>query len=127
MKRTAVLSIVPMAAPRQSRRDRWAPRKCVVQYRAWRDIIRRLASEAQFTVPPHGYHVTFHLPMAKSWSQKKRDRLDGEPHQQKPDKDNLEKAFLDALLPQDDSHIWDGRATKRWSSDPRIEIEYETS
>ncbi|MGU0055537.1 RusA family crossover junction endodeoxyribonuclease [Enterobacter hormaechei] len=39
--------------------------------------------------------------------------MNGKPHQQKPDKDNLEKALLDAIF-DDDSRVWDGRVTKVW-------------
>ncbi len=59
--------------------------------------------------------------MPKSWSAKKKAAHEGEPHRQKPDLDNLVKAMLDALH-DDDSHIWDGRFTKRWSATPRIEL-----
>lgn len=37
--------------------------------------------------------------------------MNGKPHQSKPDKDNLERALLDALF-EDDAHIWDSRARK---------------
>ncbi|MGL5040059.1 MAG: RusA family crossover junction endodeoxyribonuclease, partial [Aeromonas sp.] len=36
-------------------------------------------------------------------------------------KDNLEKALLDAIY-ANDCQIWDGRATKRWGVEGRIEI-----
>ena len=60
-----------------------------------------------------GWHVVFQLPMPVSWSVKKRRAMAGKPHQQVPDKDNLEKGLLDALF-DEDSHIWDGRVTKIW-------------
>ena len=47
--------------------------------------------------------------------------MNGKPHQQKPDKDNLEKALLDALC-EDDSYIYDGRVSKYWSDAGYIEI-----
>lgn len=31
-----------------------------------------------------------------------------------PDKDNLEKAVLDAVF-ENDSHVWDGRVSKLWA------------
>jgi Holliday junction resolvase RusA-like endonuclease len=43
-----------------------------------------------------------------------------EPHTQKPDKDNLEKAIMDALnklVWEDDSQVYSGRTAKYWSSD----------
>jgi Holliday junction resolvase RusA-like endonuclease len=47
--------------------------------------------------------------------------MDGKPHQSKPDKDNLEKALMDALF-TDDSHIWDSRVTKLWGKEGQIII-----
>ena len=76
--------ITPIPKPRMTQKDRWAN---------------------------SGYHVTFVLPMPDSWSKKKRAEMAGKPHQQKPDKDNLEKALLDAIF-EDDCRIWDGRVTK---------------
>lgn len=43
----------------------------------------------------------------------------GQPMTHTPDKDNLEKAVLDALF-DEDSAIWDGRATKYWGYDGMI-------
>jgi Holliday junction resolvase RusA-like endonuclease len=45
----------------------------------------------------------------------------GKPHQQKPDKDNLEKALLDAIF-EDDCRIWDGRVSKVWGETGQILI-----
>lgn len=89
-----------------------------MRYRAFADEVRLLG----ITLPDHGWHVTFVLPMPKSWSKRKREAMDGRPHQQTPDKDNLEKALLDALF-QDDCHIWDGRVTKRWGEQGQIIID----
>ncbi len=73
-------------------------------------------------VPESGAHITFVLPMPPSWSKKKRDAMDGQPHQQKPDLDNLKKSLLDALF-EDDSHIWDARTSKVWGETGMIIIE----
>lgn len=59
--------------------------------------------------------------MPPSWSDKKRSAMNGKPHQQKPDKDNLEKALLDAIF-DDDSRVWDGRVTKVWGEVGQIKI-----
>jgi Holliday junction resolvase RusA-like endonuclease len=59
--------------------------------------------------------------MPSSWSKKKRQAMAGKPHQQKPDKDNLEKALMDAIY-ADDSHIWDSRVTKLWGEEGQIII-----
>jgi Holliday junction resolvase RusA-like endonuclease len=64
--------------------------------------------------------------MPRSWSKKKRDDFRGKPHLPTPDKDNLEKAFLDALFSKrtgrktSDSHVWDGRVVKLWDDEGSI-------
>ncbi len=47
--------------------------------------------------------------------------MNDQPHQSRPDKDNLEKAVQDALC-KEDNYIWDSRVTKVWSQTPGIEI-----
>lgn len=81
-----------------------------MRYRAFADELRLKVRVRDVPLP---YHVVFVLPMPASWSAKKRREMNLQPHIVKPDKDNLEKAFLDALFPED-SHIWDGRASKLW-------------
>ena len=101
--------ITPCPKPRQTRSDKWKQRPSVMRYRAFKDEIRLHG----VTLPVAGWHVTFIMPMPRSWSESKKRVYDGMPHQQRPDKDNLEKALLDALF-EDDSMVWDGRVTKRW-------------
>jgi len=119
MKNTYTVHIVPVGAPRMTRRDKWANRPCVQRYFAYRNELALKMRD--FAFPECGYHVTFYMPMPSSWSAKKRAAHEGQPHRVRPDKDNLEKGLLDALLPED-SAVWDGRASKRWSANPRIEI-----
>src|SRR5690554_3514466 len=102
-----VYPITPMGKPRMTQRDKWKQRPEVMRYRAFRDEVRIRGVK----LPESGYHLTFVLPMPKSWSKKKRDAMRGAPHQQRPDKDNLEKALLDAIF-EEDARIWDGRVTK---------------
>lgn len=101
--------VTPCPAPRQSRRDTFKPRPCVLRYRAFKDRVRELGIEVQ-----NGDEITFLIPMPASWSQKKRERMNLTPHTQKKDLDNLLKALLDAIY-EDDAHIWYlGRLQKRW-------------
>lgn len=72
-------------------------------------------------LPECGYHIVFVMPMPPSWSAKEKARMDGAPHQQTPDKDNLEKALLDAVFGQD-KHVWDGRVSKLWGYEGAIRI-----
>lgn len=108
--------IIPMGKPRMTRRDKWKKRPCVVAYHAFKDQCR-----AQDMIIPVPCKITFNMPMPSSWSQKKKAQMDGQPHLQKPDIDNLVKAVLDAVL-EEDSHVWSISAEKRWSYMPSIVI-----
>lgn len=112
-----VFNITPLGKPRMTRADKWKKRPEVLRYRAFCDEVRL----NNVSLPESGYHVIFVLPMPPSWSKKKRSLMDGKPHLQKPDKDNLEKALLDAIFGED-SHIWDGRVTKIWGETGKMII-----
>ncbi len=101
--------ITPIGKPRMSRTDKWKQHPAVLRYRAFCDEARLKKLE----LPEAGAHVTFVMPMATSWSKKKREQMNEKPHQSKPDCDNMIKALMDALY-TDDAHIWDCRITKLW-------------
>lgn len=113
--------ISPVSKPRMTQSDRWKKRDCVVRYFNFKSLLR--LKYPAFKMPEANYRLTFYIPMPPTWSVKKRELMRGKPHQQKPDKDNLEKAFLDAVC-DDDSYIWDGRTTKYWWDVGMIQIEY---
>ena len=113
-----IYPITPMGKPRMTRADRWKKRPEVMRYRAFCDEVRL----QNVQLPESGFHVTFIIPMPPSWSRKKRQQFDGQPHQSKPDMDNLMKALMDAIY-DDDAHIWDGRITKQWGETGKIIIE----
>jgi Holliday junction resolvase RusA-like endonuclease len=81
-----------------------------MRFRAYKDHLRGVLKAEDI---PDSYHLVFTMPMPASWSRKKRLKMLNQPHRSKPDKDNLEKGFLDALL-ADDSAVWDGRVSKVW-------------
>jgi Holliday junction resolvase RusA-like endonuclease len=93
------IDIVPMGAVRYNHAARWRPDW--MKYQQWKDDLRILS---RLYRPPAELSLTFTLPMPKSWSKKKRLEMDGQPHQQKPDLDNLIKAFKDALC-EDDAYV----------------------
>lgn len=113
-----VYDICPLPKPRMTQRDRWAKRPAVVRYRAFCDEVRLRG----VALPVCCSHVTFVMPMPPSWSKKKRAALAGQPHQQKPDVDNLLKSLMDALF-EDDCSVWDIRATKIWGLSGSIRVE----
>jgi len=123
-----LVSIVPVPKPRMTQRDKWLnpPRPCVEQYRTFKDELNLKLNQLKYNFElPDKFDIIFHMPCPKSWSKKKRAEMDGQPHQQMPDRDNLMKAFQDALL-QSDAHIYDGRVGKYWTDgDGYIEVRYE--
>jgi Holliday junction resolvase RusA-like endonuclease len=114
-----VFDIEPTPAPRQSRRDRWSPSASVLRYRAFRDEVAWKIRE----LPEDFFHVIFLLPMPPSWSDRKKAETVGNPHTGTPDKDNLEKALIDAVFRnRDDAHVWNTASTKLWAYAPAILI-----
>ena len=110
-----------VAKPRMVRSDRYRKRSVVERYWAFKDLINLAAKNQNFTLGECFYAI-FEIEMPKSWSKKKKDTLDGKPHQQKPDGDNLIKSVQDSML-QEDSHIWKFSAEKRWAKKNRIIIQ----
>ena len=74
-----------------------------------------------FILPESNIRIVFYLPMPKSWSPKMKGEFMNQPHQQKPDVDNILKGFFDCLC-KEDKMIWDVRATKKWSDEGQIDI-----
>lgn len=113
------IEITPMGAPRMTRADAWKKRPVVERYHAYRDELRlRLGKDYMV---PESLNIVFIIPMPKSWSEKKKREMDGRPHKQKPDIDNLFKGFTDAF--GDDSHIWSALAIKIWGRMGAIRLE----
>lgn len=113
-----ILLIDPVSKPRMSQSDRWKSRPSTDKYWAYKDRLIELYGDREL---PETLLLIFTIPMPPSWSAKKKATMSGRPHQSKPDIDNLIKAFLDALLP-DDAHVWDIRASKVWGASGSIEV-----
>jgi Holliday junction resolvase RusA-like endonuclease len=112
-----IYPIAPVPKPRQTRRDKWMKRPCVLQYRAFADKVRLYR-----VTLPQPCRVVFWLAMPKSWNALKRVCFEHQPHTVRPDIDNLVKALADAVHAED-SHLWSIAAEKRWTSGkPCIEI-----
>lgn len=115
MKR--VLHIMPVSKPRMTQSDKWKKRAITTKYWGYKDELREAS-----IILPESYHLHFILPVSASWSAKKKAAHIGKPHTNKPDKDNLEKGFLDALY-KDDSGVWTGQVSKWWGEKGAIIIE----
>ena len=112
-----VFYVTPIPKCRQTQRDRWMKRPCVVRYHRFKDEIRKQKGSWELSLS--GAHIIFHIPMSKSFSKKKRNLLRNTFHQQKPDIDNILKAFLDSLF-DNDSVVCDLRISKLWSDEGKI-------
>lgn len=112
-----IYNITPVAAPRMTQRDKWAKRPCVQKYFAFRYEVKL----HKVWVPESGAQITFYIPMPKSWSKKKKREMEGKPHQQRPDLDNLCKALLDGIYGED-CFVWQLSASKVWSVKGAIEV-----
>lgn len=127
-KNTVVFPITPDPKPRATQRaikllripdskltkENLGMKNRLLRHLEYKNELKSMADDIFFAMPESGAHITFVLPMPKSWSLKEKRLMRDKPHQSKPDKDNLEKGFLDAVCPKDDSHIWDARVTKLW-------------
>lgn len=103
-----IYDITPVPKPRQTKSDKYKKRPPVLRYRAFADECKLKSVKVYERT-----EVDFYMPMPKSWSKKKRAAMDGQPHQSKPDIDNLVKALFDAVC-KDDSHIYEVHARKFW-------------
>ena len=114
-----IINLDPCSKPRMTQSDRWKTRPATTKYWKYKDELTALWGDRQV---PEQVHLLFVVKMPKSWSKSKQSQMLGTPHKGKPDADNLGKAFLDALL-EDDSHIWDVRATKIWGEASLIRVQ----
>lgn len=135
-----VLKITPMPKPQNMRakdgQKMYYKHKCgqrerkrleyIAKYFTYCEELAWLAKQAGFTCPKI-LSLTFVIPVPKSKSQRKKDMLEGTPHQVKrrSDLSNLIKAFEDATYTGDvdDGEVWMyGRMQKIWGKEGQIII-----
>ena len=121
MRREVIINITPMGAPRMTQRDKWKKRPVVLRYHAFKDDLR--AQIGSFPCPDN-LDIIAYMPMPSSWSKKKKQQMDGQKHQNKPDGDNIIKAIKDGLYNQEvnDCTVYDERIRKFWSIEPKLII-----
>jgi len=115
--------VTPMGKPRMTQRDKWAKRDCVLRYHAFADKLREYFKDIDLSCI-HSLSWTAYFPMPDSWSKKKKRNMRGQPHWNKPDRDNVDKAILDALF-KNDSGISIGILSKRWDDGDGARIDIE--
>ena len=102
--------VTPCAKPRMTQKDKWNRRPATERYWAFKNEVKRL----KLDLSESGASIIFMIPMPQSWSKKKKLKMVGAPHKQKPDLDNLIKGLGDAVY-RDDSCISDICASKIWA------------
>ena len=131
---TLVIRVCPIGKPRMTQRDRWKKRPAVLRYHAFKDRVREEISRTpelkRLIDSGEIGHLSWkaYLPVPASWTKRKKAEMAGALHRAKPDRDNIDKAILDALF-TDDSGIAAGHLEKRWDDGggPRLEIIFAIS
>jgi len=125
---TIIVDHPPMGAPRMTRCDKWKQRPAVMRYRAFKDAIREAISESRVNIPlaeevkSLSWVAYFETP--KSWAKSKRAAAINTLHRSKPDRDNVDKAVLDAIYTED-AAIAKGTIEKRWGYSGCVIIKIE--
>ena len=117
-----ILNVAPCSKPRMTQRDRRAKRQCVLDFFAFRDLIKQELKKKNALLIEEGpfnwdeLEIIFLVPMPKSWSKKKKALMAGKPMQQRPDLDNYLKGLFDSTH-EEDATIWKVTASKIWTSE----------
>ena len=111
-------NIHPLPKIRMVKSDAWKKRPAVLKYWKYKEELLRQATAVNFTLPDT-FEASFIIPMPPTWSKKKMATMDGKPHQQRPDVDNLVKALMDCLK-KEDSSVYKILISKYWGKDGKI-------
>lgn len=115
---TFVIDVDPMGAPRMTQRDQWYKRPVTGRYWKFKAKLKSVVGDPPV---PDELHCLFEVPMPASWSKKKKAAMNGQPHRQRPDGDNLAKGAMDSLW-DEDSGIWKLDVEKRWSTAGKVTL-----
>jgi Holliday junction resolvase RusA-like endonuclease len=119
-----LFDVVPMGGVRMSQSDRWKTnpnhvdpkkrqRKVVTQYFAFKNVLTLQANQMGYELGKY-IDALFLIPMPTTWSNKKKEKMNGMPCESKPDTDNLLKAVCDSLR-KSDQDIWYMKGIKVWA------------
>lgn len=115
-----IFTIRPVPKPRMTISDKWKKRPAVVKYWEYKDELARQVKNLEYKLTDT-LIIDFYLSMPKSWSNKKKTEMIGKYHNQKPDLDNLIKAFCDSMTDEDKT-IHTIISSKYWSDEDKIVI-----
>lgn len=75
-------------------------RRYLLKYLEYKDGLKAHGEKIGFIMPQDAFFMWFFMPMAKSWTKKKKAAMAFKLHKNKKDTDNLSKAIKDALAPR---------------------------
>lgn len=119
-----IFDVIPCGAVRMTKSDTWKlnpnhpdPKKrqrpAVAKYFAFKTALKTQADEIGFVLSKC-LDAVYLIPMPESWSEKKKEKMNGMPCESRPDTDNITKSAKDALR-KEDSDIWWEKAQKHWA------------
>ncbi len=119
-----LFDVIPMGAPRMTQSDKWRvnpnhldpnkrQRVAVTKYFEFKNNLLAQAKQLNFEIG-ETLEALYLIPMPDSWSNKKKDKMNGLPCKAKPDTDNITKGIKDTFS-KNDSNIWKESAEKRWA------------
>lgn len=119
-----ILDVNPVPKPRMTRQDKWKERPVTKRYWSYKEDLLACCEEQGLTdIPAHIKRLSFFMQMPKTWSKVKRNEMCGKDHADRPDLDNLLKAFQDCLCKQDQHICRIKDLSKVWEYNGKIEIE----
>lgn len=77
-----------------------ARKRQLEKYNAYKEEIRYWAQKNQFVMPMAYFSIHFKVPFPQSWRKPRMKAMDGQPHTNTPDTDNMIKALFDSILPR---------------------------
>lgn len=120
----------PCPKPRQSRSDKWKKRPSVVRYREWADLARAVSRKVinrkfpGLVLRSYGrVKAVMYFPIPRSWNKVTQAKMEGQPHELRPDIDNCGKSLLDALYPTGDSRVHKLELEKLWDDGAGARVE----
>jgi len=119
-----LFDVIPMGAVRMTQSDRWKlnpnhidpkkrQRKSVAAYFAFKLDLQLQAKKMGYELGEY-LDAVYLIPMPNSWSEKKKDKMNGLPCKVRPDIDNLCKIVVDSLK-SEDGDVWIIKSEKRWA------------
>jgi Holliday junction resolvase RusA-like endonuclease len=98
--------------------------KRLEKYNDYKANLLALARKKNMSFHEQGMEINFYLPVPKSWSNYKKQKMHMQGHKIRPDLSNILKAAEDALLKEDKYIFHYASLSKKWVNQERGYIEF---